>query len=66
MYWAERAANSVYAKSQYVIGSMSDKGDVLPKDYKKALDWYTRAANQGNNDATQALKTMKSKLITNN
>ncbi len=45
---------------------MSDKGDVLPKDYKKALDWYTRAANQGNNDATQALKTMKSKLITNN
>ena len=45
---------------------MYDKGDVVPKDYKKALHWYTKAANQGHAEAAQALKSMKSELIANN
>ncbi len=35
------------AASQYVLGSLYARGQGVPRDDKKALQWYTRAANKG-------------------
>uniref|UniRef100_UPI002593A415 tetratricopeptide repeat protein n=1 Tax=uncultured Psychrobacter sp. TaxID=259303 RepID=UPI002593A415 len=34
------------AEAQYNIGLMYDKGEGVRQDYAKAVEWYTKAANQ--------------------
>ncbi len=36
------------AGAQLVIGAMYDNGEGLPLDYRQAVMWYTKAAEQGN------------------
>ncbi|MFI3267274.1 MAG: serine/threonine-protein kinase [Rikenellaceae bacterium] len=36
------------AESQFYIGSMYIDGDEVPKDYKKAVYWFKKSANQDN------------------
>jgi len=42
----EASQNNIQA--QITLGNMYETGQNIPKDYKKALEWYTKAANQGN------------------
>ena len=39
-------------KSQYVVGEMYEKGKGAVRDTKQAFQWYSKAAEQGNNKAT--------------
>jgi len=45
----EASQNNIQA--QITLGNMYETGQNIPKDYKKALEWYTKAANQGNAQA---------------
>ena len=38
-------------QKQYEIGRQYDRGDGVPQDYGKAVEWYTKAAKQGHKDA---------------
>lgn len=35
------------AEAQFYVGLMYDNGDGVVQDYRKAIDWYTKAADQG-------------------
>jgi TPR repeat protein len=43
--------NPTTAKEQYELGLKYFRGDGVPKDYDKAIYWYTEAAEQGNSYA---------------
>lgn len=45
------SANQGDAISQYNLGVMYALGEGVRQDDQKALEWYTKAANQGNADA---------------
>jgi hypothetical protein len=51
----KRAANLGDAGAQNKLGEMYRKGLGVHKDEKKAVDWFTKAANQGNIDAQKNL-----------
>ena len=46
-----KAATQGDADAQYNLGFMYDEGRGMPKDDKKAVEWYRKAAKQGNADA---------------
>ncbi len=46
------AAESGDAEAQLSLGYCYDTGDGVKKSYKKAVFWYTKAAEQGNVDAS--------------
>ena len=43
------------ATAQYNLGTMYDKGEGVPQNYKAAIKWYTLAAEQGEADAQYSL-----------
>lgn len=43
LMWAERGS----AKAQYNVGVRYERGENLPKDLDKAIEWYEKAAEQG-------------------
>ena len=43
------------AEAQYRIGVIYENGDGVPKDMKKAVEWYQKAAEQGNAAAQYSL-----------
>ncbi|MCK5097449.1 MAG: SEL1-like repeat protein, partial [Desulfobacteraceae bacterium] len=43
----KRAAEQGYAKAQYNLGAMYDKGIGVPQNRNKAAYWYRKAAKQG-------------------
>ena len=53
-------ANSEHSKAeaQYRIAVMYDNGDGFKRDYKKAAEWYARAAEQGHADSQNNLGVM--------
>ena len=44
------------AFSQYKLGEANEKGDGVQADMSEAIKWYRMAANQGNQNAKEALK----------
>ena len=40
-----------YTDVLFILGEMYETGDGIPKDYAKALEWYTKAAEQGDAEA---------------
>lgn len=40
-------ANAGDDKAQVNLGVMYAKGEGVPKDYKQAMSWYSKAADQG-------------------
>lgn len=46
------------AKAQNQIGDAYYMGNGVAKDYKKAFEWYSKSAKQGNLDATDSLALM--------
>ena len=51
-------ANENEANSQAFLGELYQYGEGVTKDYKLALDWYTKSAEQGYGNAIQNLKRM--------
>jgi TPR repeat protein len=41
-------ARKGYAPAQFKLGLIYVKGNGVPQDYREALKWYRRAADQGN------------------
>jgi TPR repeat protein len=51
-------ANKGDAYAQTLLGTMYRCGDGVPRDYKKAVTWYRKAAEQGNASAQSSLGEM--------
>ena len=48
------------SKYQYELGTMYENGFEVEKDYEKAYEWYSKSANQGNEEAQKsAIKILK-------
>lgn len=54
-------ANRGEVQGEYYIGLLYEEGQGVPKDYKTALSWYTKAATKGDVDAAFALGRMYSR-----
>ena len=50
-----QAAEQGHAEAQYNLGVCYANGCGMPKDLQQAIYWYTKAAEQGNEDAQKAL-----------
>ena len=46
-----KAAEQGYAAAQYNLGLMYEYGQGVPQDYREALVWYRKAADQGDEKA---------------
>lgn len=55
-----RDANKGDSAAQYDVGSMYQNGRGVKADRDKAIEWYTRAAEQDNTEAASRLELMKS------
>ena len=58
IYRYTKSAEQGDASAQCNLGFYYDKGQGVPKDYKKAVYWYTKAAEQGHAYAIEALKKL--------
>ena len=47
-----------HATAQMSLGACYEDGEGVEKDLNKAIEWYTLAAKQGNEDAIEALKEL--------
>ena len=47
MKWFRKAAEQNHAKAQYNIGFMYEHGQGVPQNYHGAMNWYRKAADQG-------------------
>ena len=56
--WYQKAADGGYAQAQYSLGGLYFKGEGVEKDYNKAIELYRMAAENGNEDAKNALKNL--------
>ena len=54
-----KAAAQGDAAAQYNLGVMYAEGEGVAKDTVKAVEWYKKAAAQGDKDALQRLKVLK-------
>lgn len=57
--WARRAANQGQAKAEYAVGYYSEVGIGVKQDLELAKKWYMRAAQKGNQRASQRLAELK-------
>lgn len=56
VYWLEKSAKQKYSNAQFSLGRIYQDGDDnVPKDCKRAFEYYTLAANQGNSNAQNHL-----------
>ena len=53
--WLQKAAAQDYTSAMVVLGGLYEKGRGVPLDYKKAMDWFEKAAAQGDAPACHAL-----------
>ena len=59
------AAKQGKADSMLNIGVMYENGEYLAKDYHKALEWYRKAADNGNSDGEQFYNALQYRMIRN-
>ncbi|CEP16865.1 hypothetical protein [Parasitella parasitica] len=62
--WAKRAADMGLPKAEYAVGYFSEVGIGCQKDPTQAIEWYRKAAENGDKRAIQKLqgKTIKKKI----
>ena len=60
MAWYLKAAQKRNIQAQLYLGSMYEHGLGVAKNNKEAIKWYQKAASQGNQNAMNALKRLKS------
>lgn len=54
-----------YAPTQYDLGVCYEKGEGVPQDLKKAMRWYRKAAQQGEEPAIKALQRLQNEVAKN-
>ena len=54
-----------YAPTQYDLGVCYEKGEGVPQDIKKAMRWYRKAAQQGEELAIKAVQRLENEAATN-
>jgi TPR repeat protein len=64
--YAQRAAHAKLATAEFAMGYYYEIGIYVEKDIKLARQWYEKAAEQGNKDATDRLASLNDPLGTNN
>lgn len=59
--WMLISAERGYAEAQFIIGTYYEVGDYIVNvpDKNKAIEWYTKAANQGHSEAAIRLQIVK-------
>ncbi len=55
----ETLGNQGSATAQFILGLLYQYGILVPKDKSKAVAWYQKAANQGDTNAKEKLKTLR-------
>lgn len=60
MQYLESSANNGEVESEFLLGEIYEKGELLPKDLSKSQYWYNKAANQGMEEAMEKVKNYKS------
>lgn len=58
----KKKAEQGNARSQYNLGLCYAIGEGVAKDYKQAVYWYRKAADQGNETAKWALRILEDKI----
>lgn len=59
--WLQKAAKNKTPQALYNMAYHHEIGDILPKDKKKALDYYRQGANLGDVEAMKKVKELTSK-----
>ena len=54
-----------YAPTQYDLGVCYEKGEGVPQDIKKAMRWYRKAAQQGEELAIKAVQRLENEAAKN-
>ena len=54
-----------YAPTQYDLGVCYEKGEGVTQDIKKAMRWYRKAAQQGDEPAIKALQRLQNEVAKN-
>ncbi|KIH88492.1 hypothetical protein SPBR_06676 [Sporothrix brasiliensis 5110] len=60
--WARRSAELGYVKAQYAVGYFTEMGIGCRKDILEANVWYVKAADAGDERATQRLAAIRSAI----
>lgn len=60
LQYLESSANNGEVKSEFLLGEIYEKGELLPKDLSKSQYWYNKATNQGMEEAMEKVKNYKS------
>lgn len=63
MWWYQRSAESGHRGAQYNLGLLYLKGEDIPRDALKGLEWITRAANTGDQQAQALLRRIDRALV---
>lgn len=58
LYWTRRAAEHGDRDAQYNLGTYYEAGYALPKNAELALEWYQKAAAQGQENAVSKLRVL--------
>jgi uncharacterized protein len=58
VFWLTKAADQSEAGSQYELGVRYEMGQGVPGDKAIAINWYQKAAAQGNQLAKDALNRL--------
>lgn len=63
--YAERAAQSDLATAEFALGYFHEIGVYVSVDLDRAMEWYTKAARHGNNDAQGRIDGLERKQVLN-
>jgi len=53
--WLRKAAAQDYTSAMVILGGLYEKGEEVPLDYKKSMDWFERAASLGDAEACHVI-----------
>lgn len=57
-YWYEKAAAQDHVEAQFLLGVMYEDGTGGPSDWDKALEWYQKACEGGDEKACEAYEEL--------
>jgi TPR repeat protein len=60
IFWLRNAADQHDSYAEYNLGFAYESGLGVPKDTQKAIEWYSKAANGGNPEASARLAGLTS------
>ncbi|PSK53895.1 hypothetical protein B9Z65_7701 [Elsinoe australis] len=61
--YAQRAALSGFANAEFAMGYFNELGIHVPKNVDLALEWYKKAASNGNSDAQNRIDSINKKQV---